>query len=204
MASAKTSLKAAVDKAVKGNKGYRALSVTPSMKDGHATAEGMQARGGSFAGTFELGNALGGSDDAIDAFAAEFGRGRCVRVHRGLDVGGLPTAVGHRFVQEIRADLVPSRPVDRWSAPHGHIACPRRGDAWSRERRPKNERGRNIALVGARRDAATPRAAAGTTPSRKHDAVGCKFVERDHNVRWERRRTRAGAGDSGGRRYDHP
>ena len=45
MASAKTSLKAAVDKAVKGNKGYRALSVTPSMKDGHATAEVTLLRG---------------------------------------------------------------------------------------------------------------------------------------------------------------
>jgi len=39
MASAKTSLKAAVDEAVKANKGYRAVSVTPSMKDGHASAE---------------------------------------------------------------------------------------------------------------------------------------------------------------------
>jgi hypothetical protein len=39
MASAKASLEAAVDEAVKANKGYRAVSVTPSMKDGHASAE---------------------------------------------------------------------------------------------------------------------------------------------------------------------
>ncbi len=45
MASAKTSLKAAVDKAVKGNKGYRAVSVTPSVEDGNATAEVMLLRG---------------------------------------------------------------------------------------------------------------------------------------------------------------
>ena len=38
MASAKTSLKAAVDEAVKANKGYRGVSVTPSMKNGHASA----------------------------------------------------------------------------------------------------------------------------------------------------------------------
>ena len=45
MASAKTSLKAAVDKAVKGNKGYRAVSVTPSVEDGNATAGVMLLRG---------------------------------------------------------------------------------------------------------------------------------------------------------------
>jgi len=39
MAAAKTPLKAAVQKAVKENKGYRAVSVTPSMKDGHPSAE---------------------------------------------------------------------------------------------------------------------------------------------------------------------
>ena len=45
MASAKTSLKAAVDKAVKANGGYRAVSVTPSMKDGHPSAEITLLRG---------------------------------------------------------------------------------------------------------------------------------------------------------------
>ncbi len=39
MAAAKTPLKAAVQTAVKANKGYRAVSVTPSMKDGHPSAE---------------------------------------------------------------------------------------------------------------------------------------------------------------------
>ena len=39
MAAAKTPLKAAVQKAVEANKGYRAVSVTPSMKDGHPSAE---------------------------------------------------------------------------------------------------------------------------------------------------------------------
>ncbi len=39
MAAAKTPLKAAVQTAVKANKGYRAVSVTPSMKDGHTSAE---------------------------------------------------------------------------------------------------------------------------------------------------------------------
>ena len=39
MFSAKTSLQAAVGKAEKANKGYRAVSVVPSVKDGHATAD---------------------------------------------------------------------------------------------------------------------------------------------------------------------
>jgi len=39
MAKAKTSLANAVSRALKGNKGYRAVSATPSMKDGHPTAE---------------------------------------------------------------------------------------------------------------------------------------------------------------------
>ena len=39
MAKAKTPLTAAVNRAVKSNKGYRAVSATPSMKDGHPTAE---------------------------------------------------------------------------------------------------------------------------------------------------------------------
>ena len=36
---AKTSLQTAVAKAVKANKGYKAVSAMPSMKDGHPTAE---------------------------------------------------------------------------------------------------------------------------------------------------------------------
>ena len=39
MAAAKTTLKAAVQKAVKENTGYRAVSATPSMKDGRPSAE---------------------------------------------------------------------------------------------------------------------------------------------------------------------
>ena len=39
MAKATTSLSAAVSRALKGNKGYRAVSATPSMKDGHPTAD---------------------------------------------------------------------------------------------------------------------------------------------------------------------
>jgi len=39
MAKANTSLSAAVSRALKGNKGYRAVSATPSMKDGHPTAD---------------------------------------------------------------------------------------------------------------------------------------------------------------------
>ena len=39
MSKAKTSLQAAVSKAVKANKGYQALSVTPSLKDGRPSAE---------------------------------------------------------------------------------------------------------------------------------------------------------------------
>ena len=39
MAKAKTSLANAVSRALKGNKGYRAVSATPSMKDGHPIAE---------------------------------------------------------------------------------------------------------------------------------------------------------------------
>jgi len=38
MAAAKTPLRAAVQKAVRENRGYRAVSVTPSMKDGHPSA----------------------------------------------------------------------------------------------------------------------------------------------------------------------
>jgi len=39
MAKAKTSLSAAVSRAVKANKGYRAVSAIPSLKDGHPAAE---------------------------------------------------------------------------------------------------------------------------------------------------------------------
>lgn len=39
MSKAKSTLQAAVAKAVKANKGYKAVSATPSMKDGHAVAE---------------------------------------------------------------------------------------------------------------------------------------------------------------------
>src|SRR5256886_1842596 len=39
MTKAKTSLQSAVSKAVKANKGYKAVSATPSLKDGHPTAE---------------------------------------------------------------------------------------------------------------------------------------------------------------------
>src|SRR2546428_9307624 len=39
MSKAKTSLQAAVSKAVKANKGYKAVSATPSLKDGHPTPD---------------------------------------------------------------------------------------------------------------------------------------------------------------------
>ena len=39
MAKAKLSLGSATEKAVKANQGYRAVSVTPSLKDGHPVAE---------------------------------------------------------------------------------------------------------------------------------------------------------------------
>ena len=39
MSKAKTSLQAAVSKAVKANKGYKAVSAMPSLKDGHPTAD---------------------------------------------------------------------------------------------------------------------------------------------------------------------
>jgi uncharacterized membrane protein YkoI len=39
MSKAKTSLQTAVSKAVKANKGYKAVSATPSLKDGRPTAE---------------------------------------------------------------------------------------------------------------------------------------------------------------------
>src|SRR2546430_16840082 len=39
MSKAKTSLQAAVSKAFKANKGYKAVSAMPSLKDGHPTAD---------------------------------------------------------------------------------------------------------------------------------------------------------------------
>src|SRR5438132_226427 len=39
MSKAKTSLQSAVSKAVKANKGYKAVSAMPSLKDGHPTAD---------------------------------------------------------------------------------------------------------------------------------------------------------------------
>ena len=39
MSKAKTSLQSAVSKAVKANKGYKAVSAMPSLKDGHPSAE---------------------------------------------------------------------------------------------------------------------------------------------------------------------
>ena len=39
MSKAKTSLQEAVSKAVKANKGYKAVSATPSVKDGHSVAD---------------------------------------------------------------------------------------------------------------------------------------------------------------------
>ena len=47
MGQAKTSLEAAVSKAVKANKGYRAVSAMPSVKDGHPTAEITLMKGSS-------------------------------------------------------------------------------------------------------------------------------------------------------------
>src|SRR5712692_2519009 len=45
LAKAKVSLRAAVEKALRGNAGFRAVSVTPSLKDGHAVAEVALAKG---------------------------------------------------------------------------------------------------------------------------------------------------------------
>ena len=48
MAKAKISLRAATEKAVKANKGFRAVSAMPSMKDGHPVAEITLAKGEEF------------------------------------------------------------------------------------------------------------------------------------------------------------
>ncbi len=45
MAKAKGSLRAAVEQAVRGNAGFRAISVTPSLKDGRAVADVTLAKG---------------------------------------------------------------------------------------------------------------------------------------------------------------
>ena len=48
MAKAKVSLRSATEKVVKANSGYRAVSVTPSLKDGHAVAEITLVKGAEF------------------------------------------------------------------------------------------------------------------------------------------------------------
>src|SRR2546425_6616872 len=48
MAKAKLSLQAATEKAVKANKGYRAVSVIPSLKEGHPVAEVTLLKGEEF------------------------------------------------------------------------------------------------------------------------------------------------------------
>src|SRR3989475_3048069 len=48
MAKAKLSLQASTEKAVKANKGFRAVSVTPSLKDGHPVAEVTLVKGDEF------------------------------------------------------------------------------------------------------------------------------------------------------------
>jgi hypothetical protein len=48
MAKAKLSLRAATENAVKANKGFVAVSVTPSLKDGHPVAEITLAKGEEF------------------------------------------------------------------------------------------------------------------------------------------------------------
>jgi len=45
MAKAKVSLRAAVQNALRANAGFRAVSVTPSLKDGHAAADVTLAKG---------------------------------------------------------------------------------------------------------------------------------------------------------------
>jgi hypothetical protein len=48
MAKAKVSLRGATEKAVKANKGFRAVSVTPSVKEGHPVAEVTLVKGEEF------------------------------------------------------------------------------------------------------------------------------------------------------------
>ena len=53
MAKAKLSLRAATENAVKANKGFVAISITPSLKDGHPVAEVTLAKGEEFKTTAE-------------------------------------------------------------------------------------------------------------------------------------------------------
>ena len=48
MAKAKLSLQAATEKAVKANKGYRAVSVIPTLKEGHPVADVTLVKGNEF------------------------------------------------------------------------------------------------------------------------------------------------------------
>lgn len=48
MDKAKSSIRAATEKAVKANKGYRAVSVMPSLKDGHPVADITLVKGNEF------------------------------------------------------------------------------------------------------------------------------------------------------------
>ncbi len=48
MAKAKLSLRAAIDRAIKENKGYRPISVTPMLKDEHPVAEVTLVKGEEF------------------------------------------------------------------------------------------------------------------------------------------------------------
>ena len=48
MEKAKTSLRGATEKAVKANKGFRAVSVTPTLKEGHAVADVTLTKGDEF------------------------------------------------------------------------------------------------------------------------------------------------------------
>ncbi len=48
IAKAKLSLRSVTEKAVKANKGFRAVSVTPSLKDGHPVAEVTLVKGQEF------------------------------------------------------------------------------------------------------------------------------------------------------------
>jgi hypothetical protein len=45
LAKAKITLRAAIDKAAKGSQGFRAVSVTPALKDGHAIASVVLLKG---------------------------------------------------------------------------------------------------------------------------------------------------------------
>ena len=53
MAKAKKPLRAAVGEALKANKGYRAVSAIPSLKDGHPVAKVTLVKGGTFKNVWE-------------------------------------------------------------------------------------------------------------------------------------------------------